>query len=385
MTAERNKKERLIGQNTTDTDYHENMKNGFTDFFLQNGYQEFPPGPIVARKDDTILFTGATITPFMPMLETRVVNPGFFTIQPCLRTQNLENCYDGKTIPEYMSYFWMCGTLASPVRGDEVTKEALSLLTNKYAIPLERIIVKASARDRDLTEQVCDQIWIETDSQPALYYNWRYGRADLVGRGVTFAIRQEKSGVFRDIGNVVAVEKNGKIVAYEFGFGIETLLSRVFDLTKPVEAAKISQLIPFRPGHQEKLVDFLVATTVLFQQGIEPGKGKERYILKKYIKALGYWQRKLGIDVATVRMWADQFAIIEFDSDSGVGNKIAEYLKEQYEQTTRFEDYARNQIKAFRLRNETNIDKLRCRLMNRARGFRLSDHEATETINYLLS
>ncbi|MFA6920190.1 MAG: hypothetical protein WC264_04065, partial [Candidatus Paceibacterota bacterium] len=101
------------------------IKNSFSDFYgCQCGYLNTPKHQIVAKYDETVIFTGATITPFMPRLISGIDYPGLFLIQPCLRTNNVKSAYDENHIPEYMSYFTMCGTLYSPRKKKEKINDA---------------------------------------------------------------------------------------------------------------------------------------------------------------------------------------------------------------------------------------------------------------------
>jgi hypothetical protein len=204
----------------------------------------------------------------------------------------------------------------------------------------------------------------------------------LSGRGITFAIRGEGKS-FGDIGNVVALEKGGKTIGYEFGFGVETILSRIYGLTRPIEASSVSEVIPFREGGQEKIADLLSATTVMYQNGVEPGNGKERFILKSHLKAVSYWQRKLNIDLKTIERWVGEYSQIEFGGDNGCSKKICNYLEDYNAQIGRYKDYIGNQIHAKKIKGEAITQKTEKLWLAKAECFRLTNIDGIEVIKSL--
>lgn len=361
------------------------IRNGFSDFYgQQHDYVNVQEYPILANYDDTVIFTGATITPFMP----RLINgnyPNLFLTQPCLRTNNVGHAYDEEKVPEYMSYFTMCGTLSPPERRIETINNAYSLLTDVYKILPKDIIVRSSTRDTDLTDGLKKKVLVEEDTKPDSYYDWKYGREEICGRGITFAVRGGDRVDFRDIGNIVVIEKDGSVAGYEFGFGIETLLSRIYGLTRPIEAARISQTIPFELEINEKFTDLLVASNVMFQNGITPGTGKEKHILKSYLKALSYWQRKLNISVDQVKKWSDIFSKNEFGETGGNGEKIKTFLDRYNQKIDEYKFYVDNQLHAWKIKKTGSIETLKVRLIEKAGYFQLTSVDTNDIISYLLN
>lgn len=362
------------------------IKNGFSDFYGRRCcYSNISEYPIVAKEDETVIFTGATITPFMPRLISGTEYPELFLIQPCLRTNNINSAYDENHIPEYMSYFTMCGTLSPPKKKDETINDAYNLLTDVYKIIPEDIIVRSSSRDKDLTNDLKEKVLVEENTKPNSYYDWKYGREEISGRGITFAVRGGEGIDYRDIGNIVAIEKSGSISGYEFGFGVETLLSRIYGLTRPVEAARISQIITFEPGINEKFSDLLVASIVMFQNGVIPGTGKEKHVLKTYLKALSYWQRNLNIPINQIKNWADVFSKNEFGETGENGEKIKIYLEKYNQKINEYKDYINNQLHAWQIKGIKNPETLKNHLFEKAGYFQLNSIDAKNIINNLLN
>jgi hypothetical protein len=279
----------------------------------------------------------------------------------------------------------MCGTLYSPRKKKEIINDAYSLLTDVYKIIPEDIIVRSSSRDKDLTDDLKEKVLIEENTKPNSYYDWKYGREEMLGRGVTFAVRGGGRIDYRDIGNVVAIEKNGSVLGYEFGFGVETILSRIYGLTRPIEAAGISQIIPFEPGVGEKFSDLLVASIVMFQNGIIPGAGKEKHVLKIYLKALSYWQINLNIPLDQIKDWADIFSKNEFGETGENGKKIKIYLEQYNQKIEEYKDYINNQLHAWQIKGNGNFETLKNSLFEKASYFHLNSTDAKNIINNLLN
>lgn len=366
------------------TSSHTFIKDGFSSFYRRHQYEKVPEAPILAKYDDTVIFTGATITPFMPILREGVKTSGVWSVQPCLRTNNVATAYDENNFPEYMSYFTMCGTLTPPHKGDETVREALSLLTETYQIPKQDIIVRASSRDKDLTKVLITEVKVEENTMPPSYYDWKYGRDHINGRGITFAIRGGNRRDFRDIGNIVAVTVNQEIAGYEFGFGVETLLSRIYGLSKPIDVSTIYQATKFQDSKYEKFMDLLAASVVMYQNGIEPGMGKEKHLLKSHLKALSFWQRKLNISLDDVKNIVDSYSKKEFGVEGENSQKIIHYLKRYNSKIVEFEKFVANQIHATKLRDQYNKQKLQNTLLNKAEYYQLTPVDAQEILNKLL-
>lgn len=335
----------------------------FLQFYTECGYQSLPSASLLPQDDRSVLFTGATITPLKKFLEEGVPPLGLCMVQKCLRTNDLNKIYDLAAIPDWTSYFTMCGILAAPGGIEKVSDEAYELLINRLKIPVKNLLIEASSRDKDLSDHWRNkEITIAEDTQQPDYYQWQYGIPNISGRGINFLLRFNESDNYRDLGNVISVEDNtGNVIAYEFGFGLESLLSKIHGFKKPMEASLVSSVIPYKEGPQEKFIDTLMAAVVIFHHGVEPGRGKERHVLKKLVKGLSFLRRRMNMSIEQIADWSDKFEEVEFGTDDSRDKLIAGIIA--YEsQLTKFIDYAKNQAHAHQLRNDVGerlIKKLR--------------------------
>ncbi|MCX6816547.1 MAG: alanine--tRNA ligase-related protein [Candidatus Beckwithbacteria bacterium] len=325
----------------------------FLQFYEENGYQSLPSADLLPQDDQSVLFTGATITPLKKFLEEGVATPGLVMVQKCLRTKRLEEMTNLSKISDWTHYFTMCGILAAPGRAETVANEAFELLINRLKINPENLLVEAASADRDLSTFWSNKgTRVIEDSQPKNYYHWHYGIPGISGRGINLQLRFGQNSTYRDLGNLISVEDaNSRVIAYEFGFGLESLIATKHGFKKPMEASLVSSVIPYKEGLQEKFIDTLMAAAVIFHYGVEPGRGKEKHVLKKLIKGLSFLRRKMSIDNDQIKDWCEKFETVEFgNSDSG--DKLINGIIVYEQQLAKFFDYAKNQVHAHQLRND---------------------------------
>jgi hypothetical protein len=338
----------------------------FQKVYARHGYEIVPEASLVATEDSSVLFTGATITPLKSHLETGFVVPGYCMVQKCLRTKNLNTLFDMNIIPEWTNYFTMCGILAAPGRLHEVNDEAYELLIQELRISPANLLIQASSLDRDLSDFWKDKgVEVVEDSEPQTFYRWKYGMPNIGGRGINILFRGHKEDTYRDLGNVISVEDTqGTVRAYEFGFGLESVLSKMHAFHKPMEASLVSTVIPYEEGPKEKLVNALMTATLLYHHDIEPGRGKEQHVLKKIVKGISFIRRQLDISVDQIKTDSNLFEMAEFpQSANQSGDRLAEGIIAYETQLAKFLDYARNQHHAHTLRADVG-EKLNKKLKN---------------------
>lgn len=341
------------------------ISNEFSSFYEKAGYQFVTPEDLLPRDDSTVLFTGATITALKRFLVNGVDSPGYFTIQKCLRTQGSEWLTDLNNIPTGINYFTMCGILASPDSWDKVASEGYDLLVNRLGIPSSNILIEIPSDREDLSGGWREKgVAVNQDSRPETSFMWGYGMPGIYGIGINILVRFGERGEYKEVGNHIAIySSEGSIVGYEFGFGLESLLAKTHGLNKSTQAHIISSVIPYREGVDEKVVNTLVTCLVLLHHGIQPGKGRERFVLKKHIKGLSFLRRKLGWSIEQLKEYGGAYEEVEFGQKSESANQLALSLEAYELQLAKFYDYAKNQTHAHMLRNQLRgvylIEKIR--------------------------
>lgn len=364
---------------------HRFIADQFLQLYTECGYQSLPSAGVLPQDDRSVLFTGATITPLKKILEEGVPPPGLCIVQKCLRTKRLDEMTNLNIIPDWTHYFTMCGILSAPGRIDSVSNEAFELLINRLKIREDNLLIEASSADRDLSSYWSNKgIKVVEDTQSESYYRWQYGLPNMSGRGINFLLRFNEDDAYRDLSNVISVEDNtGNVMAYEFGFGLESLLSKTYGFKKPMEASLVSSVIPYKEGLQEKLIDVLMAAVVISHHGINPGRGKEKHVLKKLVKGLSFLRRKMAIDIDQIKDWGNKFEEVEFGGGSS-GDKLITWIMVYESQLTKFIDYAKNQVHAHKLRNDMG-EKLLTKLRREGGNMGILPVETDEVINAVLS
>lgn len=275
----------------------------FFRYFEERGYRRHPAEPLLPQNDDSLLFTNSFIVALKPLIRSGAIHPEERLVieQPCLRTQNLNRDPVDPSPLAYSSRFDMIGGLV----GREVLSGMLldlhALFVDVLGVPAERLVVKASRETPFFLRHVSSSPWGKgtlVDSEPERYYRWGYGEPGLTGRGVTFALRAPSTGHLRDFGNIVELVYHDW-VGYEFGFGVETFVCRLHDLRAPVEASRLTELMPhWNSPHYDLTKDLITIAHTLFCEGIRAGKGGPRHILKKTCRALAR-QFEVGVLDAT--------------------------------------------------------------------------------------
>jgi hypothetical protein len=194
-------------------------------------------------------------------------------------------------------------------------------------------MIRVSSTDKDLLEFWSDLEEgpiIEIDSQEPSYYKHNYGLEQIKGRNLNFALRQSGSNEFKDIGNLIIIERNGnEKLAVELAFGVSTIISRMYSLSSPIQASIISKVIPFEKGHICKFSDALSVVVHLMIEGLKPTASNTRgRLLRTYIQGLSYLKNITGFSLELIENFADKYEREEYGTSTGVGKKIYMYLKE---------------------------------------------------------
>lgn len=273
--------------------------------------------PLVPRFDTSVLFTNATIIGLKPYLKDQSIPlTGIALAQTCLRSQNIDHAY--RSVPlRYLSVFRMLGVLFPPSRGAELLSLGMSLLTRREAIAGSRIAIKVPAPPQRFvgfdpataySNDVAGEVLFGTEAPG--YYKWRYGLEGITGLGVTFSVRSSVTDLSEDIGNLIELrDSSGQVIAYEFGYGAETLLARKHSLNSPIEASHLDH--PLGVENQpwtDKLKDSVASALVIGECGIKAGHDGRARTMKRYLQAAVDLTRRLEVSESDLNLWARNYA-----------------------------------------------------------------------------
>jgi len=330
---------------------HIALRDIFFDVFQRHGLKKYDSVPLIT-KDKTVYFTCATITPLKDfILNENIAVDGLYIHQPCLRLNSLTDNFDEKNVPSFPGYFNMLGTL----------------IQAKYILPFQKSIIEcfqllgvskdtikiyAPSSKVDLVSYLSKVYTVEFDSKKDSYYDWKYGLGnDINGIGATFSLRQ-KDGHFEDIGQYVCIFNKNEPIACEFGFGIETFLSRHLQYGNYYEAYSIAPVL--KENNLES--NFINVNTFgivagAYSTGINldncPNKGYKK-ILNRILANIVILKKKESILDEQMASILYKFGEIEFNNTSFVPSLLYDINKKSEElllSLQRLADFEENQLR----------------------------------------
>jgi hypothetical protein len=274
----------------------ERLTADFTGHFVQQGAEELAPEPAVPRNDSTILFTNSAVVAFKPYLRGELPLGGrtLVVTQPCMRAHNLKKMFAEAFAPEFVLQFTMLAAL-SP-RRDAFTEAIARYFSDTLNLESSQVLLKVAADDHDL-HTGWPAGWstpVAYDTERRRYYRWNFGEARMTGRGATFAIAQG-DGKWRDLGNLIAFEWDGRTVGYGFGIGLETLAACLARSRWVIDVMPIGALPPAGTEQEAKLADLLGMLARLYTNGIAVSGRAQGHVMRKALIALDAVAAELGV------------------------------------------------------------------------------------------
>lgn len=331
---------------------HESLKNCFFSYFEQENLKKFPEAPLLTN-DETVYFTCATITPLKPFLiNNNLPKNGVFLQQHCLRLQDIHsNVFEENDGFRFPGYFKMVGTF---VPGNKITsfQDNIMGLFEKLSVPAHRIKVYSTSEALQLTDMISKEYVTEYDSKPKQYYSWKYGTKEpLKGIGATFSLKQ-KNGNYEDIGQYVAIFDENRLIGCEFGFGIETFISRNEQYDNFYEAYSIA---PILKRHNQNVnfrnVQIFSSLAAAYSTGIDinnnPSKGYKKQLNRLHTNAYILKTIHKIADEEVIDICND-FLKEEFSDNKNIKNLQKDFYhksKELDKERLQFDHFVKNQEK----------------------------------------
>ncbi|MFH0244579.1 alanine--tRNA ligase-related protein [Streptomyces sp. HK10] len=267
---------------------------GFAAWFLDAGAERLAPEPAVPRTDRTILFTNSAVVPFKPYIRGDLPLDRWVTVrQPCIRSQNLRATFEADFHTEFVLHFEMLGAMAPAADLDPFTDRVAGYFGRRLDLGPSDVAFKVHSAHQDL-DRAWRRAWdgpVGYDSEPDGFYEWTFGDAGMTGRGATFCLVQP-DGRWRDLGNLIAFEWQGRTVAYGFGIGVETLAAGLTAGRWVIDSMPEGRISRPETPEQAKLADLVGMLVQLYRAGIAPSSRGQGSILRK---ALVYTERLSGL------------------------------------------------------------------------------------------
>lgn len=319
--------------------------NAFMDTFESQGYIKHEPYPsLISDIDHSVRFIGSTTNVFKKYITGNITlpNDGYFLVQKCLRTRNTNTLFDDSIIPEWSSYFTAMGAIAPSINIDKLSETTIKFLLSQN-IDIDRIRISASFKDKDLLEVIKtlslkNKFTFNIDENENVdKYRHKYGENNLAGRNFNISIKNERTNEFRDVGNIILIEKDSNPVAVEMGIGVGTLISKKFNLNNTIESSLISKIVKYKPDLTSKFSDTLCVIVAMLKEKIIPGSRDKARLLRTNLVALTYFRKKLNIELEEIKDYIDKYEKEEFGVITNISNKVIDYLGEiekKYPNTT---------------------------------------------------
>jgi alanyl-tRNA synthetase len=308
------------------------IRETFLRFFESQGHKRLGSASLVPE-DPTVLLTIAGMLPFKPIFlgQREPDFPRATTSQKCIRTNDIENV--GRT-NRHHTFFEMLGNFSF---GDYFKKEAIQwaweLVTKKYGVPPERLVVSVFEEDdeaeaiwrdvvgvspqRIIRMGAADNFWESGPTGPCgpcseIYYDFKPEAGDA-------HIDLEDDERFLEIYNLVFMEKNkdaqGNLTELpkkniDTGMGLERMaqvLQQVdnnyeTDLLFPiVREAGVLAGVEYRTATETQkramkvIGDHMRAVVHLIADGVTPSNLKRGYVLRRLLRRAIRYGRQLGI------------------------------------------------------------------------------------------
>lgn len=262
---------------------------GFTDHFLQGGAERLSAEQAIPRDDPTVLFTNSAVVPFKPYLrgDLALGDRTLVVTQPCVRAHNLKTTFTEAFSADFVLQFNMLAVLAPVAARTSLADTISRFFSDLHGLKDSQVLLKVAADDHDLHTAWRDA-WttpVAYGEEPRRYYRWGFGEDRMTGRGATFAIAQS-DGKWRDLGNLIAFEWDGRTVGYGFGIGVETLAACLARSRWVIDVMPAGVLPPVETEQEAKLADLLGLLARLYANDIEASGRAQGYIMRKALVTL---------------------------------------------------------------------------------------------------
>lgn len=288
----------------------ESIKTSFLEHHEDRGFSTPEPFPLVID-DPTVLFTNATITPFKSMFSGEVPFDDFALVQRCLRLGGTGGTVEtARTNTDYTSLFDMLGSGHFEVSHEEALDYFVNVL-DALGIERKKLIftsVGATALGSTLEDSALDVGQVRIfDNPDEVQHEWSFGEGDLHGQGIIswFAPgghdqNTELSDCLQ-IGRIVHIDgisEGDDVLEFEYNaFDLGLGMGRV---EEALTGDNKHSLMPWRnlseqfrntfdgisEGDAHYMANLCCITEELVSEGLEPGKNKQAYALRKTIRSL---------------------------------------------------------------------------------------------------
>ena len=274
---------------------------------------------LVVEGDKNILFTNATVTPYLDNIERMLQSEHMSTelrialVQRCLRVGGKAGTLESTLRdPNYSSLFTMAGYVFTGTY-NEASRLFLETLTEPFRLPRDRIRMVVPESDlfiESLLDSGFDlsELFIVRGTDSEYWTDWTFGRyRKLKGTGITAIVLDDPSllvmdaikfGRYIEIGNLINImstdEANKSSPIFDIGIGLSRIqivstgkpLYELSPLSAYMDLLKEYNIYPENENVLRFIVDHVRIIKALVKEGLYPGKNRHEYVLRKVIRNL---------------------------------------------------------------------------------------------------
>lgn len=360
-----------------------NIKDKYLKFFESKGHKIIPSAPVVPENDPSCLFNTAGMQPLVPYLkgEAHPMGTRLADVQKCFRTNDLDEVGDSY----HHTFFEMLGNWSL---GDYFKKESITwsfeFLTKELNIPLDKLAVtvfegKGKIPRDDETAGIWKNLGISEDRIAYLGEEdnfWIAGETGTCGPDTEifyFRSDEETPKVFDpedkrwvEIWNNVFMEyykdETGNITNLskknvDTGMGVERITSILEGVNDNYKSSiwknvitKIEEISGKKYEEYTKeirvIADHIRAIVIIAGDDakIKPSNTDQGYILRRLIRRLIRYAKKLGIDINS-------------DFDSILANMIIDDYKKYYSELDKNRSFILDVLKNEKIKFNRTLEK----------------------------
>jgi hypothetical protein len=312
----------------------EKISGDFNECYSNAGYIEKESVPVSSKVDPTVRFIGSHISVFKPeLLDGTIPEQGEFMVQDCLRTKNVQGLFDDEFVPGWGSSFTSLGALVTPDKLNEATERQLKFFTEKLGISVDDLRMRVSSADKDLLDSCLDYLpekSLEIDTQAEAYYQHVIGIEGVRGRNYNMALRNPNGEGFSDVGNIILLENDDRVLGVETAIGSSVVLKQLYNLEHVNDCYPLVGFESIDPQFRRKLEDAVIVSTRLLKEGLFPrGSDNRERILRSYLRSILYYSLRTGTSLEYIGEVAREFEQKQFsDNDTNTSEQIVSILSE---------------------------------------------------------
>lgn len=298
------------------------VNRAFIQCFSEKGYKREESVDISSGADDSVTYIGSGISVLKPILLNGTIDKkGNFIKQKAIRTQSLKNIYDTENITEFTSFFDALCVMTNYSKLQNLVSDSFVFFQDYLKVKPEDIMLRINSEDKDLIEacqDISSKVKLEFDTRPEKYYKHKYGLDEqgIFGRNMNFAFLDPKSGEYKDVGNIIALESENKKYGAELALGVQPAVMRMYGIPTSLQASYIADIVKLDSPEKFKYAECLVTVANLNKENIMDNKKRYPvYLYKKYLRALKHWQEELGISKVELMTQLQDYLKLEYNPE----------------------------------------------------------------------